>query len=174
MGVVGCSDDTDGGWRSRIDAIRLACVLPSNAFSPGEHLVQHRAEREDVGARVRLAALELLGRHVLERAEDRAMTGQFGGCRGERREAGCLRGGRADLRQPEIEELGLREPVVPAPDLVSMMLAGFRSRWTTPAACARSSASAICMATRTACSTGSGPFAIRAARVSPSRYSRTR
>ena len=39
---------------------------------PREHLVEHGAEREDVGALVRGLAAHLLGRHVGERAEDRA------------------------------------------------------------------------------------------------------
>ncbi len=40
----------------------------------GRHLVQHDAEREDVGARVDGAALDLLGRHVRHRAHDDALT----------------------------------------------------------------------------------------------------
>jgi hypothetical protein len=69
-----------------------------------------RPEGEDVGPRIRILPLELLGRHVLECAENRSMTGQFGGCRGERGETGRLRRGGADLRQPEIEELRLQRP----------------------------------------------------------------
>ena len=42
----------------------------------GQHLVEDRAEREDVGARVSDRAFQLLGRHVLERPEDRALLGQ--------------------------------------------------------------------------------------------------
>ena len=40
------------------------------------HLVDDAAEREDVGARVGLLALELFRRHVLERAQDRSRLGQ--------------------------------------------------------------------------------------------------
>ena len=61
-----------------------------------------------------------------------------------------------------------------APDLVRMTLPGFRSRWTTPAACAAASASPISRAYLMARSTGNRPCARRWASVSPSRYSMTR
>ena len=60
------------------------------------------------------------------------------------------------------------------PDLVSMMLPGFRSRCVTPLRCALSSASEISMAYCNTCSSGSGPFSSRCASVSPSRYSITK
>ena len=60
------------------------------------------------------------------------------------------------------------------PDLVSMMLPGFRSRWVMPLRCALSSASAISMANCSTWSIGSAPFSRRCASVSPSRYSITR
>ena len=40
------------------------------------HLEEHRAEREDVGAGVDLAPLELLGRHVVEGSHHRALSRQ--------------------------------------------------------------------------------------------------
>ena len=43
---------------------------PSNAARPGEHLVEHAAERVEVGAAVDGIARDLLGRHVLGRPED--------------------------------------------------------------------------------------------------------
>ena len=55
-----------------------------------------------------------------------------------------------------------------------MILPGFRSRWTMPARWALSSADAISIGSRSACSSGSAPFARRSASVSPSRYSMTR
>ena len=60
------------------------------------------------------------------------------------------------------------------PDLVSITLAGFRSRCTIPCRCALSSASAISTPYRSVCSTGSGPFARRSISVSPSSSSMTR
>ena len=86
------------------------------------HLVEHRAEREDVRARVGLLAFELLGRHVLQRAEDRAL-------RGERLRAVSSaaidrpirqRGGAARFASPKSSSF--------APAFVSMTLPGFRSR----------------------------------------------
>ena len=61
-----------------------------------------------------------------------------------------------------------------APVLVSMMLPGFRSLWTTPFRWAWSRAVAISMAILRSCSVGRGPFFSRFASVSPSRYSITR
>ena len=49
----------------------------------------------------------------------------------------------------------------------TLMLAGFRSRWTMPCSCAASSASAICRAIGSASSSGIGPRAIRSASVGP-------
>ena len=44
------------------------------------------------------------------------------------------------------------------PSGVTLMLAGFRSRWMMPRSCAYSMASAICLAMASARSIGSGPF----------------
>ena len=59
------------------------------------------------------------------------------------------------------------------PSLVTLMLAGFRSRWTMPRSCAYSSASAICLAMDSASSIGIAPRAIRSASVGPSTNSIT-
>ena len=58
----------------RPDDARLAAAL--EGAPAGHHLVEHGAEREDVAARIDVAPLELLGRHVEQRAEDRARPGQ--------------------------------------------------------------------------------------------------
>ncbi len=43
---------------------------------PGEHLVEHRAQRVEVAASVRLPSERLLGRHVRDRAEHHPFRGQ--------------------------------------------------------------------------------------------------
>ena len=56
--------------QNRGDEARLRLALEGPPS--GDHLVQHRAEREDVRAGVRLAPSICSGRHVLKRAQDRA------------------------------------------------------------------------------------------------------
>ena len=74
--------------------------------APGQRLVEHRAEREDVGACARLLSLELLRGHVLERAEDRPI--------GRESPRPCpplvasLDRGCDGTGKPEIEQLGAR------------------------------------------------------------------
>ena len=54
-------------------------VSPSNGSVAGGHLVEHRAEREEVGARVGQLAARLLGRHVGDRADvEPAAVSSFG------------------------------------------------------------------------------------------------
>ena len=106
---------------------------PWNAFFPVSHLVEHAAEREDVAARVGLVALELLGRHVLERPEDRAA----------RRSAAALLGavGRPSpaTAAPAARRRACARPKSSSftPVFVSMTLPGLRSRWTMPCAVRR-------------------------------------
>ena len=84
-GATGCASEIGAGCRSMMAAIVLAGVAPLNARAPGQHFVEHAAEREDVGAVVGLLALDLLRRHVVERAEDRARRRSAGaGRRGSR------------------------------------------------------------------------------------------
>ncbi len=87
--------------------------------------------------------------------------------------------GSADSTEDVSAETSVRNLASPksssfAPDLVSMMLPGFRSRCTTPCRWALSSASAISMAWRSAWSRGRAPFFSRSASDSPSMYSMTR
>ena len=74
---------------------------PMNGRTAGHHLVQHRAEAEDVRPRVDLAALRLFGRHVRGRADDlpprSAATVRV-------RRRGAI-GRLEQLRQPEVEDL---------------------------------------------------------------------
>src|SRR6185503_7591781 len=67
------------GWRwllvhDRRDETRLALAI--ERAPARRHLVEHAAQRPDVAAGVGLLALELLRRHVLERADDRAFGGE--------------------------------------------------------------------------------------------------
>ena len=108
-GVIGCDarDRRRLVVHDRADEARLALAV--ERLLAGRHLVEHRAEREEVAARVRLAALELLGRHVLERAEDRApRVSVLAGVsdRRQRRQAPtAARGGARRLGEPEVEQL---------------------------------------------------------------------
>ena len=65
-----------------------------------EHLVEHRAHRIEVGSPVDPSAVrELLGRHVVRRAQHRAGHGQL------------FAHGPGDLADPEVEHLGVQAPV---------------------------------------------------------------
>ena len=68
-------------------------------LAAGRHLVEHGAEREDVGPRVGFFSFELLGRHVLERAEDRSR----------------LRHGRGLCRQDALQRTAATAPPPPSP-----------------------------------------------------------
>ena len=74
--------------------------------------------------------------------------------------------GGLDVASPRIECFGQAE--VQHLDRAvarTLMFAGFRSRWTMPASCAASSASAICFAIGSASSIGIGPRAMRCGEV---------
>jgi len=110
---MGASVEMGGGSAPRMAAARLAWLLPAKALWP-RHLVEHRAEGEDVGSGVGLLALELLGGHVLERPQDRPLGREvpaLGGQRGdERAGAGAVLLGKAEVHQLRP---GLREHHVP-------------------------------------------------------------
>ena len=83
--LFACVEEIAGGCcgENRRDQARLA--LAFERLASRRHLVDQRAEREDVGARVGVLAFELLGRHVLERAEDGAFRRQLAVVERERR-----------------------------------------------------------------------------------------
>lgn len=73
---------------------------------PGCHLVQHNAEREQIGAGVEVLRPHLLGRHVRHRSERTPWTGQISDRRQGRR--GVLSAAaRTNLGEPEVEDLGV-------------------------------------------------------------------
>ena len=137
-----------------------ACVAPRMGAGPSpSRRSRRRARRCRSG--VRRSALELLGGHVLERADDRRRP----------RDRVRLGGGEAIASMRRLFARPKSSSF--APDRVSITLPGFRSRWTMPARCARSSASA----TSTACAAPGPrqrPDWRRAASVSPSTNSITR
>ena len=70
---------------------------------------------------------------------------------------------------PPVERAMPKSMIIASPSVSTMMLAGFRSRWTTPAACAAASPDIIDRAMRRVVSTGSFPSRLRMeARSSPS------
>ena len=71
----------------------------------GEHLVEHGAERKDVGPGIHLTSLELFRRHVLEGAENGSLAGEQ---RGRRRGLANRERQRRRLGQPEVEQLDQR------------------------------------------------------------------
>ena len=93
--------------QDRAEQARL--VLAGERLAARQHLEQHGAKREDVGARVRFLALDLLRRHVLKRPQDGALRRKRRSSGGDRRCCGAGKGsGRVDFRQSEVEELCLR------------------------------------------------------------------
>ena len=55
-----------------LDELRECCISAGRAALADEHFVQDETERVDVGALIDQASARLLGRHVGERADDRA------------------------------------------------------------------------------------------------------
>ena len=68
---------TDGGMAigtpQYMSPAQARLTLARECFSSGEPLEEHGAERKDIRAGVRLLTVDLLGRHVLKGAEDRAL-----------------------------------------------------------------------------------------------------
>ena len=96
----------------------------------GDELVGHDAPRELIAARVDVASLDLLGRHVDGRAGDRAAARDGVELRAGRRVAAIVRRAMPKSR------------TFTTPSSRIMTFSGFTSRWTRPARCATSSARA--------------------------------
>ena len=97
------------GWR-----LRIASVIDGGSFSAegqnaGGHFVEHDAEGKKIGAAVEFFAAQLLGRHVGHGADRGAGTGEIeaGGIGEGLRIAAGGAGGAGDLRQTEVENLGV-------------------------------------------------------------------
>ena len=79
-------------------------VLAAERRVPGHHFVEHRAEAEDVAARVDAAAVRLLGRHVRRRSEHQAGVRQVP----DRRHGARVAAERVEqLGEPEVDDLGV-------------------------------------------------------------------
>ena len=113
--------------RRRIDAddrVHRVAHAAGKRLVARRHLVKHRPEREDVGAGIQHFSARLLGRHVVDRADRGAGTGDGR----DRRVVG--RGLHDDFGQPEVQHLDLaparHEDVgrleVPVHDAVAMRL----------------------------------------------------
>lgn len=73
-GLRGDSFEIGSGSRARTAAMRLACVLPENAFCPVS-ISWRTTPRAKMSVRASAAfPSSLLGRHVLERSQDRAFA----------------------------------------------------------------------------------------------------
>ena len=114
-----------------------------------QHLVEHDAERPDVGALVDRLAPRLLRCHVGGGAEDHAHTVVM---------AGVVIVGDIDMFGDEgagsIAFASPKSSTFTVPSSRTLMFAGFRSRWMIRCSCAASSASAICFAIGSASSMG--------------------
>ena len=119
-------------------------LSPRKGNVPGRHLVEHGAEREQIGARVQLFRPRLLRRHVGDRAQRRARTGQVLLVHASGRVAPTLPG--STNCAAGVTFASPKSRILACPRLVTKMLAGLMSRWTMPSAWAASSASAISMA----------------------------
>ncbi len=95
-----------GGWDVNYGGNDARHALPHESLAAGEHLVQDRAEREDVAARIGLLAFQLLRGHVPDGAEDSSLLGQVFGAGGHQGGAQGGVGTLAELRQTEVEKLG--------------------------------------------------------------------
>jgi hypothetical protein len=79
---------------------RLDGRVAAKRMSPGQHFVEHRAEREDVRAMIRTSTADLLGRHVAHRSKHQAV-GSLCTCQRRRGRIGS----RNQTGQAEVENL---------------------------------------------------------------------
>ena len=104
-----------------------------NGNWPGRHLIKDDADREEIAARVRRLPRDLLGREIVQRAEDAGLADDLSG--------ECVSSVGSALARP-------KSRIFTCPVGSIMMLAAFRSRWTMPPSCAAATPAAICRAMR--------------------------
>ena len=97
-----------GGLLAQDRRHRLRARLAREGPSARQHLVEHRPEREDVGARVGGLAAHLLGRHVADRSQDRARLRRARG--GRRAGLAAVAPAAFPFREAEVEDL---QPALP-------------------------------------------------------------
>ena len=102
---------------------RLECTGPLERRRSGEHLVQHDAQREEIGASINIFATHLFGRHVAGGADDASRSSCPCRHRGAPSPASC------SFATP-------KSRIFTAPSRAMNTFSGFRSRWTMPRACA--------------------------------------
>jgi hypothetical protein len=133
-----CSAVSSGGSLFRIAEIVSAAVSPRNARAPGNHLVEHRAEAEDVGPMIDRLRAHLLRRHVAGRAQHDADARLEVPRRAIVAPAATGSGSRS-LARP-------KSRILMRPSRVMNRFSGLRSRWTTPLSWAAARPPAICVA----------------------------
>ena len=133
-GDVGVIASSGGGSRSRIEAIRLAWVLPSNALRPLA-ISYSKAPKAKMSVRVSASTPSSCSGAMYWNVPtiDPSVVSGLVAVGGAVRSEGVA--GAIDLARPKSSSL--------APIGVSMMLPGLRSRWIRFCRCALSSASAI-------------------------------
>ena len=103
----------------------------------GQHFVEHRAEGEQIAARVDGLPAHLLGRHVADRAHHRARVGH----RRRRIVAPCV--AKAEPASASAVRARPKSRIFTWPSCSRKMFSGLRSRWTIPLSCAAASPRAI-------------------------------
>ena len=124
---------------------RRACRTlssPREGAPAGQHLVEHAAERPDVGALVDGLAARLLRRTCRPRCRGSCPTPRHRRRRQRRRQRDRSR--RDEPSRLEAPWPGRSRAPSRCRPARTLMFAGLRSRWTMPCSCAASSASAIC------------------------------
>ena len=136
------------GCRAGVARALPAACGRRTAAAPGQHLVEHAAEREDVAAAVHAAAASPAPATCTRtcRARRPARYARSSGCRRSRpdRSSRC--------------SASPKSRIFTAPSAVRKMFSGFRSRWMTPFACAAASPSAMAAAICTASRHGQRPL----------------